>query len=81
MENIKAIIFDVDGVVFKTHDERGNYLWSRTVKKDLGLTSEHFSRIFSEKWTDIITGKIDLRRHLDVLFKEKLFEDLNLSPD
>ena len=49
MENIKAIIFDVDGGVFKTHDEKGNDLWSCTVKKDLGLTSEHFSRIFSEK--------------------------------
>jgi len=71
----------VDGVVFKTHDEKGYYLWSRTVKKDLGFTSEHLSRIFSEKWTDIITGKMDLKLHLDVLFKEKLFQDLAISPD
>ncbi len=46
---IKAIIFDVDGVVFNTHDESGNYLWSQNVKEDLGLISKHFSVIFSEK--------------------------------
>ena len=77
---IKTIIFDVDGVIFKTHDENGNYLWSRTNKKDLGLTSEHFLVIFSEKWGDIIRGKIDLNEHLQTVFQEELFKDLTITP-
>ena len=75
-KKIKAIIFDVDGVVFKTHDESGNYLWSQSVKEDLGLTSKHFSLIFSEKWESIIRGKITLENHLHGIFQEILFKDL-----
>lgn len=78
---IKAIIFDVDGVVFKTHDESGNYLWSQSVKEDLGLTSKHFSLIFSEKWESIIRGKIKLDAHLHSVFQEKLFKDLGITPE
>ena len=78
---IKAIIFDVDGVVFKTHDESGNYLWSQNVKEDLGLTPKHFSVIFSEKWESIIRGKIKLDAHLHAIFQEKLFKDLAITPE
>jgi len=76
---IKAIIFDVDGVIFKTHNEVGHYLWSQTIKEDLGISSKHFSMIFSEKWEDITRGKIDLMEHLEEVFKEKLFLDLPLD--
>ncbi len=51
---IKAIIFDADGVLFKAHDKSGKYLWSRRIKEDLGLTSQHLSVIFSEKWEEIV---------------------------
>ena len=77
---IKAIVFDVDGVVFKTHHENGSYLWSRSVKEDLGLTSKHFSIIFSEKWDRIIRGKIDLGEHLQAIFQEESFKDLTITP-
>lgn len=62
--NIKAIIFDVDGVIFQAYDKNGSYLWSRNIKQDLGLTSKHFSVIFSEKWDSIIRGEMDLGEHL-----------------
>lgn len=78
---IKAIIFDVDGVIFKTHDASGNYLWSQNIKRDLGLTSKHFSVIFSEKWERIIRGKINLGEHLHIIFQEKLFKDLDITPE
>ena len=77
---IKAVIFDVDGVIFKTHDKNGNYLWSHNIKKDLGLTSKHFSVMFSERWGDIIRGRIDLSEHLQAVFQEKLFENLAITP-
>ncbi len=78
--DIKAIIFDVDGVLFKTYDQNKNFLWSSTIKQDLGLTSEHLSVIFSHKWYDIIRGKIDLSEHLNSVFQEKLFQDLAITP-
>lgn len=77
---IKAIIFDVDGVIFKTHDASGNYLWSQNVKEDLGLTSKHFSLIFSEKWESIIRGKIDLSDHLVGIFEKELFKNIAITP-
>jgi len=78
---IKAVIFDVDGVVFHTQDAQGRYLWSRTIKEDLGLTSKHFSQIFSEKWESIIRGKIKLEDHLHIIFQEKVFKDLGITPE
>lgn len=77
----KAIIFDVDGVVFKTHNEDSKYLWSRTIKKDLGITSQHFSEIFSDKWIDILTGKITFKKHLNDVVKKDLFKEINFSPE
>ena len=81
MNKINAVIFDVDGVIFKTHDENGNYLWSRSIKKDLGLTSNHLSIIFSEKWESIIRGKSDLSKHLYSIFQSKLFKDIAITPE
>lgn len=57
---IKAIIFDVDGVLFKTYDENGDFLWIRSTKEDLGLSLDHLSIIFSEKWGDITKGKLGI---------------------
>jgi len=79
-KKIKAIIFDVDGVIFKAHDENGSYLWSRSIKEDLGLTSKHFAVIFSQKWDAIIRGKIDLEEHLQDIFQQQLFKDLAITP-
>ena len=78
---IKGIIFDLDGVILRSLDENGNYLWSRSIKEDLGLTSKHFSVIFSEKWESIIRGKIKLDDHLHAIFQEKLFKDLGITPE
>ncbi|MGI4775522.1 MAG: HAD family hydrolase, partial [Janthinobacterium lividum] len=77
---IKAIIFDLDGVLFKAYNDNGNYLWSRSIKDDLGITSKHFSVIFSEKWDRIIRGKMDLNEHLKSIFQEKIFKDLTTTP-
>ncbi len=78
--NVKAIIFDVDGVIFKSFDLNGNYLWSHAIKEDLGLTPEHLSLIFSDKWQDLLKGKIKLLDHLEIVFNEKSFQSLHVSP-
>jgi putative hydrolase of the HAD superfamily len=77
---LKAIIFDVDGVVFHAHTNDGGYLWSRTIKKDLGLRSHHFSVIFSQKWNEIIRGKLNLEDHLKLIFQQDIFKELDITP-
>lgn len=52
---IKAIIFDVDGVLFQNHDENGRYLWSKNAKEDLGLSRDHFLIIYGSD-TEVIRG-------------------------
>ena len=78
---IQAIIFDVDGVIFQSHDEHGNYLWKSRISEDLGLTSKHLSVIFSEKWEQIIRGQLDLIEHLKTVFEEKLFKNIRITPE
>ncbi len=80
LRNIKAVIFDVDGVVFETHDlATGNYLWSKNAKRDLGLSSAHFKEIFSDEWGRIIKGKINFEDHLKYIFATSVFNDISIS--
>lgn len=81
LKQIKAIIFDVDGVIFKTHHPDGGYLWSRTIKADLGLTKKHFQKIFSPAWDDVIRGKLDTVAHLQKVFQDPMFHEINLKPE
>jgi putative hydrolase of the HAD superfamily len=78
-QNLKAIIFDVDGVVFKSLDSDGKYLWSKTIKEDLGLRREHFQKIFSKQWDCVTKGKIDTKDYLSEVFKDEIFANLNLT--
>ena len=80
--NIKAIIFDVDGVVLTTHNAQGRYFWSETVKEDLGLSKDHFQKIFSPDWNSyVVTGKIETISYLKRVFEDPLFEGLGLTPE
>jgi putative hydrolase of the HAD superfamily len=77
---IRAVIFDIDGVLIQARSKNGRYLWSLTIKRDLGLTSAHFRAIFSQQWAKIIRGKKDLNSHLDQVFQQKIFKDLSITP-
>jgi putative hydrolase of the HAD superfamily len=70
MKNIKAVVVDVDGVLVKSLDENGKFLWSRRIEKDLGITSFYFKRIFNHDWLDVTKGKIETKLHLSLSFQE-----------
>lgn|GEM_PF-6938300 len=78
---IKAVVFDVDGVVFRSLNENGKYLWSRTAKEDLGLTKDHFRKIFSSNWDDVVCGNIETIDHLRCVFQDPLFTPLSITPE
>lgn len=77
--DVCAIIFDVDGVVFQNHDAQGHYIWSRTIKEDLGITKAHFEVIYGED-AGVIRGHQTKRDYLTHLFQHHpLFSNLTCS--
>ena len=77
---IKALIFDVDGVLIKTHGDSGGYIWSKNIKEDLGIRKKHFIHIF-KNWNALITGKTESREYFKSVFKYPDFQDLKISHD
>ena len=65
-------------IVYNIHNK---YLWSRNAKADLGLRSDHFKLIFSTRWEDVTTGKLNTKEHLTGVFKHELFRDAPLTAD
>ena len=59
MNKIKAVIFDVDGVLIRGTDDSGNFLWKKNLEKDLGISKQIVRRLFKEYWPQIGTGKLD----------------------
>ncbi|MCP3659010.1 MAG: HAD-IA family hydrolase [Bacteroidetes bacterium] len=79
-QNIKAIIFDVDGVLLKNVDDEGKFLWSKDLKKDLKIGSNQCKIIFSNIWKEVTKGKLDTIKHLDEVFKHSFFKNINILP-
>ena len=62
---VKAIIFDVDGVIFNSTDSAGNFLWSANIERDLGIKIADLRKIFSSAWLNVIKGEIDTKVHFE----------------
>ena len=78
---VKAVVFDVDGVVLNSTDENGKYLWSKNIKEDLGLTKKHFEYIYSSEWDMVTRGKKDTKEYLAEVFNNSIFDDLRITPE
>ena len=73
-QNIKAVIFDVDGVLINSKDAFGKYLWDKNIEKDLGLSLDQKRYLFSSDWSLVLKGLIDTRQY----FKNR-FTALNIG--
>jgi len=78
---IKAIIFDVDGVILNSKNANGRYLWSSNISQDLGMKSEHFRILHSLEWNHVTRGHKDTIAHLEEIFKHPTFVPLRLTPE
>ncbi len=57
MMDIRALVFDVDGVLVTGHKDKGGW-WHADMDKDLGLDPELLQRaFFTEQWAEIICGR------------------------
>ena len=65
---MKAIIFDVDGVLINSKDESGKYLWDKNIEKDLWLTSDQTRQIYSGDWALVMKGLLDTRKYFKMMF-------------
>lgn len=45
-----TLLWDADGVLFKTFKDNGHFRWSETIEQDLGLTGPVIKRLFTEGW-------------------------------
>ncbi len=61
---VEAIVWDADGVLFNTFDERGGFRWSKTIADDLGVNPRIFKHIFSAGWTEVLRGTRNTRTHI-----------------
>lgn len=60
----KVILFDVDGVLIRTFNDKKEFLWSLHIERDLGVTGAMMRDIFSGSWSDCIRGKADTKVHV-----------------
>lgn len=59
----KVIVFDVDGVLIRNFNEKGEFLWSTNIQHDLGVTGAVMRDIFSAGWLECIKGNADTKTH------------------
>jgi HAD superfamily hydrolase (TIGR01509 family) len=61
----KVIVFDVDGVIVRSKDSNGHFLWQANIKNDLGIDSEVMRDIFGDPrgWLDCTLGKTDTKTY------------------
>lgn len=78
---IKAVIFDVDGVLCNSLDTNSKYLWGKDVATDLGLHSVHFKKIYSPAWDLVTRGKKSTIAHLNEVLTDESFNGLNLTAE
>jgi putative hydrolase of the HAD superfamily len=64
---MKAIVFDVDGVIIGGKDESGKYLWMKNIEADLGLNQDQIRQIYSN-WSLVIKGLVDTQQYFNDIF-------------
>jgi len=76
--DIKAIAWDFDGVLNRNVVE-GRFVWSDTLEQDFGIPADEFQAgIFDSTFPDVISGRIDLRIHVQT-WLDRTGRDLNAS--
>jgi putative hydrolase of the HAD superfamily len=51
-----VLIWDVDGVLLRTFDKEGGFIWSKTIEDDIGLPRPVVEDIFHGAWNDALIG-------------------------
>lgn len=70
MNTIKAIIFDVDGVLISSKDEQGEYIWHKNIQAKLGIDAKCLSSIYSGNWSLVMKGMLNMQQHVANVFSE-----------
>jgi len=70
MSEIRALIFDVDGVLVTGHKKNGG-LWQVDMEADLGLNPDLLHEVFfAPHWTDIVLGRVAIEERLAPVLRE-----------
>lgn len=66
---IKAILFDINGVLLRTQDQWGNYLWTRNIERDLGITNEQLYLLSACMTCNVLRGNQSIKDSLDHILR------------
>ena len=70
MSEIRALVFDVDGVLVSGHKEKGGW-WHVDMGADLGLDPDIFQQaFFVPHWRDIVLGRASIEERLAPVLRE-----------
>lgn len=78
MNTIKAIVFDVDGVLINSKNDKGEYLWQENIQAKLGIDDKCLAAIYSENWNLVMKGRLGMQQHVAHVFSE-LSVDLSVD--
>lgn len=70
MDTIKAIIFDVDGVLISSKNEQGKYIWNKDIEAELGIDAKYLASIYSGNWNLVMKGMLNMQQHVANVFSE-----------
>jgi len=64
------ICFDFDGVLVRSRDLDGGYVWTKTREQDLGVSADLMGQLFAAPhWNEILCGKACFQDRLNFLFR------------
>lgn len=70
MSEIRALVFDVDGVLVSGHRQKGGR-WHTDMEADLGLDPAIFQQVFfTQHWSDIVLGRASIEERLAPVLRE-----------
>jgi HAD superfamily hydrolase (TIGR01509 family) len=62
--SIKAILFDINGVLLQTQDQQGDYLWASNIESDLGITNEQLYLLSACMTCNVLRGNQSIKDSL-----------------
>jgi len=75
---IQAIIFDVDGVLIRSCDTNGNFLWMKNLEEDLKISKSLVKKFFKNNWEEALVGKKDTKDLIKEFFEA---ENIKIDPE
>ena len=80
-EPILAVLFDAGGVLFRSFDDKGRFLWTLNSLNDIGLTEEQIGASFKTGFSDVLTGKVGTLDYFEKVFENEPYKSAPVTTE